>query len=79
VPGKKALKDVKREFEQDSKAWSYKFNSVSSSRGDYPLITITAGTGTGRFAKNATFAMLDVRRKGQGRKAIRKPVLFPEI
>lgn len=74
-----ALKDVKREFEQGFQGLEYKFNSVSSSRGDYPFITITAGTGTGRFAKMATISMLDVRRKGQGKEGHKKPVLFPKI
>lgn len=74
-----ALKDVKREFEQGFQGLEYKFNSVSSSRGDYPFITMTAGTGTGRFAKMATISMLDVRRRGQGKEGHKKPVLFPKL
>lgn len=74
-----AWKDVQREMEQGFQGWEYKFNSVSSSRGDYPFITMTAGTGTSRFAKMATITMLDVRRKGQGKKECRKPVLFPKV
>src|SRR5699024_8484003 len=61
-----AWEDVQREMEQGFQGWEYKFNSVSSSRGDYPFITMTAGTGTSRFAKMATITMLNVRRKGQG-------------
>ena len=52
---------------------------MASSRGDYPFITVTAGTGTGRFAKLATVSMLKVRREGQGKDGFRKPVLFPKI
>ncbi len=74
-----ALLDVKRDMEQGFQGWEYKFNSVSSSRGDYPFITMTAGTGTSRFAKMATITMLDVRRKGQGKAECKKPVLFPKI
>ena len=74
-----AFEDVKRDFEQGFQGWEYKFNTVASSRGDYPFITVTAGTGTGRFAKLATIIMLDVRRKGQGKKDCKKPVLFPKI
>lgn len=74
-----ALADVKRDMEQGFQGWEYKFNSVSSSRGDYPFITMTAGTGTSRFAKMATITMLDVRRKGQGKAECKKPVLFPKI
>ena len=33
----------------------------------------------GRFAKMATITMLNVRRKGQGKKGNKKPVLFPKI
>ncbi len=74
-----ALADVKKEFEQGFQGWEYKFNTVASSRGDYPFITVTAGIGTGRFAKMATIIMLNVRRKGQGKKECKKPVLFPKI
>ena len=79
VAEREALADVKVDFEQGFQGWEYKFNSVSSSRGDYPFITMTAGTGTGRFAKMASITMLDVRRKGQGKKTCKKPVLFPKI
>ena len=74
-----ALADVAKEFEQGFQGWEYKFNTVASSRGDYPFITVTAGIGTGRFAKMATISMLNVRRKGQGKKECKKPVLFPKI
>ncbi len=74
-----AYADVVKEYEQGFQGWEYKFNTVGSSRGDYPFITVTAGTGTGRFAKLATITMLNVRRKGQGKKDHKKPVLFPKI
>ena len=74
-----AYADVVRDMEQGFQGWEYKFNTVASSRGDYPFITVTAGTGTGRFAKLATICMLNVRRRGQGKKECKKPVLFPKI
>ena len=74
-----AIADVKREFDQGFQGWEYKFNTVASSRGDYPFITVTAGIGTERFAKMATIEMLEVRCKGQGKKECKKPVLFPKI
>lgn len=74
-----AYADVVKEFEQGFQGWEYKFNTVASSRGDYPFITVTAGTGTGRFAKLATISMLNVRRRGQGKADHKKPVLFPKI
>ena len=73
------IKDIKRDFEQGVQGWEYKFNSVSSSRGDYPFITMTFGTGTKRFEKMASIAMLTVRQKGQGKAECKKPVLFPKL
>ena len=66
-------------MEQGFQGWEYKFNSVSSSRGDYPFITVTAGTVTSKYGKLVTTKMLEVRRKGQGKDGHKKPVLFPKI
>lgn len=74
-----ALAGVEREFEQGFQGWEYKFNTVASSRGDYPFITVTAGTGTSDFQKMATRALLKVHMEGQGKKGRKKPVLFPKI
>lgn len=74
-----AWADLEREMEQGFQGWEYKFNSVSSSRGDYPFITVTAGTNTSKYGKLATIKMLEVRQKGQGKEGHKKPVLFPKI
>ena len=74
-----AMKDVRREFEQGFQGWEYKFNTVASSRGDYPFITVTAGLGTAEFEKMATVSLLNVHKNGQGKKECKKPVLFPKI
>ena len=74
-----AYKDVEYEFKQGFQGWEYKFNTVASSRGDYPFITVTIGTGTGRFARMASKKMLEVRREGQGKAGHKKPVLFPKV
>ena len=74
-----AMKDVKNDFAQGFQGWEYKFNTVASSRGDYPFITVTMGLGTGEFEKMASITMLEVREKGQGKKDNKKPVLFPKI
>ena len=76
---KAVMADILNDFEQGFQGWEYKFNTVASSRGDYPFITMTMGTGRGRFAKLASITMLNVRRKGQGKKGNKKPVLFPKI
>ncbi len=74
-----ALNDVQKDFEQGFQGWEYKFNTVASSRGDYPFITVTAGLGTEMYEKMATKAMLKIRMNGQGKKGNKKPVLFPKI
>lgn len=74
-----AMKDVEKDFHDGFQGWEYKFNTVASSRGDYPFITMTMGLGTGEFEKMASKVMLDVRKKGQGKKENKKPVLFPKI
>ncbi|MBR4944377.1 MAG: anaerobic ribonucleoside-triphosphate reductase [Peptococcaceae bacterium] len=74
-----AMKNIEYEFRQGFQGWEYKFNTVGSSRGDYPFITVTTGTGTGRFAKMASIIMFEVRKGGQGKAGFKKPVLFPKI
>ncbi|MCF0131589.1 MAG: anaerobic ribonucleoside-triphosphate reductase [Pseudobutyrivibrio sp.] len=74
-----AMADVTREMEQGFQGWEYKFNTVASSRGDYPFITVTIGLGTSVFAKMASKACLKVRSIGQGKPGFKKPVLFPKI
>ena len=74
-----AKKRVKRDFEQGFQGLEYKLNSVGSSRGDYPFITITLGLGTSEFEKMASISALRTRQGGQGKKTCKKPVLFPKI
>lgn len=74
-----AMADLQKDFEQGFQGWEYKFNTVASSRGDYPFITVSAGLGTSEYEKMATLAMLKIRMNGQGKKECKKPVLFPKI
>ena len=76
---KEALQDVQTDYDQGFQGWEYKFNTVASSRGDYPFITITFGLGTGEFEKMASISALNTRKGGQGKKNCKKPVLFPKI
>jgi len=69
--GEVAWKDLEKEMEQGFQGWEYKFNSVSSSRGDYPFITVTAGTNASKYGKLATIKMLQVRQEGQGKEGHR--------
>lgn len=76
---KYATEKVKRDFEQGFQGLEMKLNSVGSSRGDYPFVTVTFGLATDKFGKMASITMLDVHREGQGKKGFKKPVLFPKL
>lgn len=56
-----------------------KLNSVGSSRGDYPFVTMTTGLATSKFGKMASITLLNVHSEGQGKKGFKRPVLFPKI
>lgn len=73
-----AENDVAEEYKQGFQGWEYKFNTVSSSRGDYPFITLTAGLDTSRWGRMGNKIMFQVHEKGQGKEGHKKPVLFPK-
>lgn len=74
-----AMKKVYRDMEQGFQSWEYRFNTVGSSRGDYPFVAISFGIGTGVFERMATEVALRVRMGGQGKEGFKKPVLFPKL
>lgn len=76
---KYAEKKVRRDFEQGFQSWEYRFNTVGSSRGDYPFVAVSFGLSTSRFEQMATEVCLEVRKNGQGKEGFKKPVLFPKL
>ena len=74
-----AMKKVRRDFDQGWQGIEYKLNTVGSSRGDYPFVTVTMGLGQERFAKMCNISLLQVHQEGQGKPGAKKPVLFPKI
>lgn len=74
-----AMKKVRRDFEQGFQSWEMAFNTVGSSRGDYPFIATSFGVGTDVFETMASSVALDVRKHGQGKKGFKRPVLFPKL
>ena len=74
-----ALSKVRRDYDQGWQGIEYKLNTVGSSRGDYPFVTVTLGLGTERFEKMCTISLLQVHKQGQGKAGNKKPVLFPKI
>ena len=76
---KYAMNKLRREFDQGWQGIEYKLNTVGSSRGDYPFVTVTMGLGTKRFEKMCNISLLEVHKGGQGKPGNKKPVLFPKI
>ena len=76
---KYATEKVQRDFEQGWQGIEMKLNSVGSSRGDYPFVTMTIGLATSKFGKMAAISLLKVHSEGQGKKGFKRPLLFPKI
>lgn len=74
-----AWEDLEKEAEQVFQGWEYKLNTVASSRGDYPFVTISTGLGSDPFEKMLSKMIFKVRKGGQGKPGRKKPVLFPKI
>ena len=74
---KMALKKVKKDVLNAVQSMELKFNTLSSSRGDFSFITVTFGLETDRWGKMFSEALLEVRQKGQGNPPV--PVLFPKL
>lgn len=74
-----ATNKVQRDYEQGFQGWEMKFNSVASSRGDYPFTSISFGLGTDKFETMASSICLKVRKEGQGKQGFKHPVLFPKL
>ena len=70
---------VKRDCDQGWQGIEYKLNTVGSSRGDYPFVTVTLGLGKKKFEKMISVSLLEVHKGGQGKVGNKKPVLFPKI
>lgn len=70
---------VRRAFEQGFQSWEMKFNSVASSRGDYPFTAITFGLDTSRWGTLCSSVVMKVRKEGQGLTGKKHPVLFPKL
>lgn len=74
-----ALKKIKRDIDQRLQGIEHTFNSVSSSRGDFPFITFTFGHSENRWAKLVSEEILRVRMGGQGKPGKKAPVVFPKL
>ncbi len=74
-----AVYKVERDFEQGFQGIEMKLNTVGSSRGDYPFITVTLGLDMSFWGNMAAKTFLRVHMNGQGKPGNKKPVLFPKL
>lgn len=79
IADEESTKKIYRDMEQGFQSWEMRFNTVGSSRGDYPFVAISFGIDTTKWGKMATEVILKVRQKGQGAEGKKKPVLFPKL
>lgn len=74
-----AMQKVERDYRRGWQGLEMKLNTVGSSRGDYPFITMTFGLGESDFEQMANITILQTRMEGQGEPGFKKPVLFPKL
>lgn len=79
TPEEQALIDITRILEQGFQGFEMKFNSVASSRGDYPFIAMTSGLDTSEMGRLINRVMFRVRANGQGKPGHKRVVLFPKL
>lgn len=77
---KEALELTIRDLDQGIQGFEMKFNSVSSSRGDYPFLTFTFGEDVeDPYARLVAESILRVRKNGQGETGKKQCVVFPKL
>ena len=70
---------VRREVSQGLQGIELTYNSVSSSRGDFPFLAFTFGHSTSRWARLVASEIMRVRKNGQGKPGHKVPVVFPKL
>lgn len=74
-----AMQKTTREIEQGFQGFEHTFNTVASSRGDYPFTTFTGGLDETKFGSLVWSVALRVRKNGQGHKGHKRPAIFPKL
>lgn len=74
-----AWEQTKRDISQGFQAFEHTFNTVASSRGDYPFVTMTGGCEENKFGVLVWQTALEVRAEGQGHPGHKRPAIFPKL
>lgn len=76
---KYSIQRVTRDIEQVFQGFEHTFNTVASSRGDYPFVAMTGGCEEDEFGQLVWKTALRVRRQGQGHPGKKRPAIFPKL
>ena len=74
-----AMQHVERDICQGFQGFEHTFNTVASSRGDYPFVTMSGGCEEDEFGQLVWRCALKVRREGQGHPGKKRPAIFPKL
>lgn len=74
-----ALEKTQRDIAQGFQGFEHTFNTVASSRGDYPFVTMTGGCEEDEFGQLVWETALKVRMEGQGHPNKKRPAIFPKL
>lgn len=74
-----AWSHTERDICQGFQGFEHTFNTVASSRGDYPFVTMTGGCEENKFGQLVWHCALKVRREGQGHPGKKRPAIFPKL
>lgn len=74
-----AWSHTERDICQGFQGFEHTFNTVASSRGDYPFVTMTGGCEEDKFGQLVWHCALKVRREGQGHPGKKRPAIFPKL
>ena len=74
-----AWEKTKRDIKQGFQGFEHSFNTVASSRGDFPFVTLTGGCEENIFGQLVWECALEVRMGGQGKKGHKRPAVFPKL
>ena len=74
-----ALEKTQRDVAQGFQGFEHTFNTVASSRGDYPFVTMTGGCEEDEFGQLVWETALKVRMEGQGHPNKKRPAIFPKL
>lgn len=74
-----AWNKTKRDIKQGFQGFEHSFNTVASSRGDFPFVTLTGGCEESIFGQLVWECALEVRMGGQGKPGHKRPAIFPKL